>query len=61
MAKEVFSQCPGVIQMSFDTSGSCVNTCRLTKTDFYVLLRAIREDTYLFELKERFSKLRNSL
>lgn len=31
----------GVMQMNFDASGCYVNTYTLTKTDFYVLSRAI--------------------
>ena len=61
MAKEVFSQGPGVMQMNFDASGRYVNTYRLTKTDFYVLSRAIQDDTHHFKTKERLSKVRSLL
>lgn len=61
MAKEEVSPDVGVMQMSFDTSGSYVNTFTLTETDFYLFSRAIQDDTHRFQLKERLSKVRNLL
>ena len=47
------------MQMSFDTSDSCVN--ELIVVDFNQLSRAIQGDTQRFELIERFIKVRNLL
>ena len=45
--------------MSSDTRDSSVTTCTLTVTDFSLFSCAIQEDPNQFELKERFSKVRN--
>ena len=47
------------MQMSFDTSESCVN--KLILTDFNQLSRAIQGDTQRFELIERSFKVRDLL
>ena len=49
------------MQMSIDTRDSSVTTCTLTVTDFNLFSCAIQEDTNQFELKERFSRVRNLL
>ena len=59
MAEEVFSWSERFMQMSFDTSESCVN--KLIVRDFNQLSRAIQGDTQRFELIERFIKVRNLL
>ena len=55
MAEEVFSPGARVMQMSFDTSDSYVNT--LTEADFNLFSHAIQGDTHRFELIERFIKV----
>ena len=56
-AEEVVVPSARVMQMSFYTSDSYVNT--LNVADFNLISRAIQGDTHRFELIERFIKVRN--
>ena len=47
------------MKMNFDTRDSCVNTLMVAK--FNLVSLAIQGDTQLFELIERFIKVRNLL